>query len=240
VSGAIAGAQVESTEACWHWDGLDGLPRLLRAYLQRHCRDANDVEDVVQETLMRAARARGRLREDQCLEGWSLRIARNVWKDRLRARARLRQVQESELVLGALEAPTDVEESLVLQGQVWERELVQRLIQESLQGLPAADRELLSAWSRRSSGRGELARQQGITPTLLKVRLYRARRRLHVALRGRLALSSSTPLSQAPLSQAPLSRDPRPQAGAAPGALRSLSPASALAAGVCDRECSAC
>ncbi len=218
MSGAIARAQVGSAESGWSWDGLDGLPRLLRAYLQRHCRDANDVEDVVQETLIRAARARAWLRDDQCLEGWSLRIARNVWRDRLRARARSRQVQESELELGVLEAPMEVEESLVLQGRVWERELVERHIEESMKGLPIADRELLLAWSRRSSGRGALARQQGITPTLLKVRLYRARRRLRAALRGRLALSSSAPLPEAGF---PL--------GASPSAGR-----------VCDRECSAC
>ena len=62
------------------WDGLEEMRDSLRAFLVRHCTDENDIEDVIQETFLRAARYRRR-RPVQCLRPWAMRIALNVLAD---------------------------------------------------------------------------------------------------------------------------------------------------------------
>src|SRR5262249_2916342 len=49
------------------WYGLEELRPLLRNFLRRHCRDGFELEDVVQETLLRAARYRGSLSDSRNL-----------------------------------------------------------------------------------------------------------------------------------------------------------------------------
>jgi RNA polymerase sigma-70 factor, ECF subfamily len=68
---------------------------LARAHLDRlygFCvhltNDANDAEDLVQETLMHAMRAYGDLRDPSRAKGWLFAIATNAWRDRARARGR--------------------------------------------------------------------------------------------------------------------------------------------------------
>lgn len=50
--------------------------------------DPHDAEDLVQETLIRAMRAYGDLRDTSRAKGWLFAIATNVWRDLFRARGR--------------------------------------------------------------------------------------------------------------------------------------------------------
>lgn len=187
MSGAIAPMRgSRRSPAPLAWEGLDELAERLREQLGRWCADANDAEDVVQETLLRVAHRRAGLRDPERLYGWSLRIARNLWRDRLRSRARRPSLGESEVDLALLEAPSAGEDDLVLEGQAWEPERVHGWMRESLQRLREDDRSLLSDWSTGPSRLRELASRHGVEPAVLKVRLYRARSRLREVLARRL------------------------------------------------------
>jgi RNA polymerase sigma-70 factor (ECF subfamily) len=64
-----------------HLDGLYG-------YCMRLCGRPPDAEDLLQETLVRALRSHGGLREADRLRPWLFTIATNAWRDRQRARGR--------------------------------------------------------------------------------------------------------------------------------------------------------
>jgi RNA polymerase sigma-70 factor (ECF subfamily) len=58
-------------------------PRVYRFAL-RLCNDRHAAEDLTQETLLRAWRQRGRLRDPRAFQVWLFRIAVNLWNDQLR------------------------------------------------------------------------------------------------------------------------------------------------------------
>jgi RNA polymerase sigma-70 factor (ECF subfamily) len=60
----------------------------LYGYCLRITRNPADAEDLVQETLLRAIRAHGDLRDPGRLKGWLYAIATNAWRDIARARGR--------------------------------------------------------------------------------------------------------------------------------------------------------
>jgi RNA polymerase sigma-70 factor (ECF subfamily) len=66
------------------------LPHLdrLYGYCVRLINDPVDAEDLLQETLLRAMRAYGDLRDVGRTKGWLFTIATNSWRDALRARGR--------------------------------------------------------------------------------------------------------------------------------------------------------
>ena len=174
-----------------HWGGLEGLEPELRRYLRRRCRDASEEDDVVQETLLRAARYRPSLLEPDRLGGWSQRIAANVLRDRRRRESRLAGGEWGAAGLDALPDPDEggaEEERLVRVGEVdLELGVVLGHLERALRGLRERDRRVLRSYYQRGGGTARVARELGIARGLVKVRLYRARQRLGVALRQRLA-----------------------------------------------------
>jgi RNA polymerase sigma-70 factor (ECF subfamily) len=60
----------------------------LYGFCVRLTGDPSDAEDLVQETLLRAMRAYGDLREPSRAKGWLFAIATNTWRDLFRARGR--------------------------------------------------------------------------------------------------------------------------------------------------------
>ena len=178
------------------WDGLEELRPTLQRYLARRCRDTGELDDVVQETFLRAARYRGRLIQAQSLRGWALRIALNVLHD-LRRREEPARVAEATRIsaddprAGAdLPCVDDEDEELEL---CFERYLVPRdvalaLLRSALLGLRVEERQLLAAYYGPTGGPELAALQLSIPRELVKVRVFRLRRRLRAALRRRLAL----------------------------------------------------
>ena len=57
---------------------LQELEADLREYLARRCRDASEVDDVLQEVFVAALRHHTELRDDQRLAAWLWAIARNA------------------------------------------------------------------------------------------------------------------------------------------------------------------
>lgn len=60
----------------------------LYGYCVRLASDPSDAEDLLQETLLRAMRGYGDLREAQSAKSWLFAIATNCWRDAARARNR--------------------------------------------------------------------------------------------------------------------------------------------------------
>lgn len=177
-----------------NWLGLDDLRTDLVRFLGRRCRDSNEVDDVIQETMLRAARYRHGLDKAACLRGWCLRIARNVLADRHRRRHRNLGKSVAPELLDSIEArdTQHVEGGTVALGN-WrmDRRVAIEWITAELGGLSLQDRNVLTSYYGGNGNSGETSRECGIPQRLVKVRLFRARRKLLQGMRKRMALSSN-------------------------------------------------
>lgn len=183
----------------WSQPEFEGIDDSLRATLCKHVEDRNELDDVLSETYLRAVRYQGRLRDPERLRGWLLRIARNVLADRRRIASRwmnCRFGEDSEQAGVVAEPVEEVgEESLPLEMgayRVAEEDAVALLNQE-LAALPAPDRRLLDSFYGGSASCRETGEELGLPRHVVKVRLFRARRRLARLLRQRLALRNANP-----------------------------------------------
>lgn len=178
---------IAATGAC-SWSGLFDLMPTIRWYVTRRCGNDAEVDDVLQETLLRAARYRASLADQARLRPWVLRIAVNVLHDRARSEARLPRTDVDADVFDALEGREAIPGELVDEaGVAVEDDLVgrgylARHLRGALDELRDLDRQLLIG---RYSSRDDARRLRPSGPN--KVRLYRARRRLISALRARIA-----------------------------------------------------
>jgi RNA polymerase sigma-70 factor (ECF subfamily) len=172
------------------WQGLEPLRQPLVLFLARHCRDTSELDDVVQETFVRAARFRGDVRDERAITAWAMKIAFHVLADR---RRRERRSAASSLPgsccedLGDLPAQSEEEGGEFVVGS-WlvDRDAALALLERALERLPPADRRILEAYYG-DGGRRAAARRCRIPAALVKVRLYRARGRLVAAMRVLLA-----------------------------------------------------
>jgi RNA polymerase sigma factor (sigma-70 family) len=171
------------------WEGLEEMREGLQGFLSRQCSDDNDIEDTIQETFLRAARYR-RSHRVRNLRPWATRIALNVLADARRRGVRTQAApaspDPSELCERVESSPADAAQRI---DDIWlEGDAAGELLQHSLGGLREGDRRLLDVYyggEQRTSVAGE---ECGIPQRLVKVRLYRARKRLLTALRLEVAL----------------------------------------------------
>jgi len=182
----------ELVEPATAWSGLECLREDLQRFLVRRCRDDSEVDDVVQETLLRAARYRRGLRDRQRLKGWAMRIAGNVLADHVRRDQRDRRRGVDELV-DSLEAPTEeVDVDVWVQCGSWlvEKSEALALLEGELADLRPEDRLVLTSFYGGRQSCRDTAMECGIPGDLVKARLFRARRRLLRALRRRFSLDA--------------------------------------------------
>jgi RNA polymerase sigma factor (sigma-70 family) len=177
---------------------------MLRAYLRRRCRDRGEVEDVLQETLLRAARYRATLSDTKYLRTWTMRIAVNVMNDRVRRLRRRHHVERDDELLDRLEGrepiPGDVEPEAELHvgTLVVDRNVALSHLAAVFGELRSADRAVLRSYYEGKQSCAQTADECGIPSELVKVRLFRARRRLLRALHRRLATISTKERSRSP------------------------------------------
>jgi len=169
------------------WEGLEEMRDALRAFLVRQSSDENEIEDVIQETFLRAARYR-RAHNVQSLRPWAMRIALNVLAD---ARRRVPRTQ----VLGELDEsnvpataanPSPADRAYRVGGAWLDGEAACALLGRALRELSVADRQLLGSFYGGGCTTRRTALECGIPRHLVKVRLYRARQRLQRALEARI------------------------------------------------------
>lgn len=162
------------------WHSIDTLEPSLRRFLFHRCRDEGEVDDVIQETFLRAARYRESLKDPKRLRSWAFRIAANVVADRIRLDARLIRVRDSEKHLAELPSPdSQADEPLVeVGGQGEAREEVLAVLEEALERLRSRDRRLIESFYGGAGSCRETADACSVPEDVVKVRLYRARTRL--------------------------------------------------------------
>jgi len=183
------------------WRGLEELRPALMSWLAGRCRDESEAEDVIQETFMRAARYRGSLVEPGRLQAWTQRIARNVLTDLVRRECRLRRATAGEQPLDELEcresreSRESEEQDPDLRCGNWIVERGQALgtMAGAFAEMRDDDRQVLGSFYWGGESCHETAAECGIPRELVKVRLFRARRRLLRVLHRRFALGSGRP-----------------------------------------------
>jgi uncharacterized protein len=138
----------------------------------------DEVEDVMQETFLRAYLGISRLRDADRFGGWLCGIGVNLAKMRLRQRA-----ARPSVAVGGVAAAVDLEE----------RELL-HTVQDAVALLPPGQRDVVLMHYLEDLSCEEIARLLGTTPGAIRVRLHRAR----AQLRKELAPLASAPLIPTP------------------------------------------
>ena len=141
----------------------------------RFLRGTHDVDEVVQEALVRAWRRRATCRGDDQMP-WMRQIARN---EALRLIARSRRRSEHEL----LEEGEPVVSVAYADAVQTEEDLLLRMdVAQLVGGLSVADRQLLALRYEHDLTQPEVAQMLGIPEGTVKIRLHRLRGRLRKAL----------------------------------------------------------
>jgi len=175
------------------WTDLDQVQPHLQAFLASRIKDQNDVDDLLQETLLRAARFRAANPEPDNLTAWIVRIAENVLTEHHRRRSR-RPVREVELeFLDALEGPElpGAEEDGAPPWSAGPAPLEAQLLLECVGGalreLEPHDQEVLDRFYSGAGCCREVAQELELESAVVKSRLHRARARLAELVAQRLA-----------------------------------------------------
>ena len=157
---------------------LDLLDPLYGAAL-RLTRNADRAQDLVQDTFLKAIRARDRSTPGSNLKAWLYTLLHNTWRNRQRDRARSRVVFDSEVVEEAAEgvglgpaSPADSPETLLL------RATLDADLQAALDAMPEAFREVVWLRDVDELSYQEIATVIGAPIGTVMSRLHRARKQL--------------------------------------------------------------
>ncbi len=175
------------------WAVLVALRPAVLSFLRHRCRDEHQAEDLAHDTIIRAARHRTCLSLVARPRAWAIQIAANVQRDHARreSRQRLSPPDHPVLVglLGSEPIPGDLEPAVLyeIEGHTLDGEDLIGEVRALWGELPSRDRAVLSSYYSDEGSTRAAAEACGISHGLVKVRLFRARRRLELAVRARLA-----------------------------------------------------
>jgi RNA polymerase sigma-70 factor, ECF subfamily len=156
----------------WNWNVMRAVA-VREAW--RYLGAAHDVDEVVQEALVRAWRRRATCHGADRMP-WMRQIARN---EALRLLERRRRRSEFELLDDETLLATVADEEAV---QAQEGMLLRMEVEQVVGCLSVADRQLLALRYERDLTQPEVARMLGIPEGTVKIRLHRLRGRLRKAL----------------------------------------------------------
>lgn len=155
---------------------LDHLTRCQGARLlavgRRHCRTEEEAEDAVQDALVSASLHLQDYRGEGAVDGWVVRMV-------ARACGRMRRGRKNDAGLHADDVELSGDDDPELDAQ---RAEVARALNEALSDLDPVDRSVL--WLAEGAGwtGPEIAAQIGATPTAVRARLSRARKKMRERL----------------------------------------------------------
>ena len=150
--------------------------RIVRGHLPRR----NSEEDLSQEVFMKVFARINQWRADRPLEHWVSRVAVNTCLDALRwqkRRPEVRWADLSEAEAGVLDNVLHDESEATSGDLVAARELAQKL----LETLKPTDRLVVTMMDMEGRSVADVQRHTGWSATLVKVRVFRARRKLRKA-----------------------------------------------------------
>ena len=178
-----------SMEALALLDGLYGMALRLT-------RDRDRAQDLVQDTYLKAFRARKRFEHGTNLKAWLFTILQNTWRNRRRDQARARVEFDSEIVDAAGAAPdgpvtssAESPEVLLLRAD-FDAEL-----KAALDELPEAFREAVWLRDVEELTYQEIADVLGVPIGTVMSRIARGRKQLHHLLQSVLSPRELTPTS---------------------------------------------
>jgi RNA polymerase sigma-70 factor (ECF subfamily) len=150
----------------------------IRVFARRRLSTASEAEDVAQETMRRVLEAlrQGRLRAPEALPAFVFQTARNICLHRHRSVRRQGQAFERLRRWLTLVEPTpDPLADILADGRRGQ-------VQSALTRLDGGDRDLLRMSYFQALDTAEVARRLQVTPGAVRVRRYRALRRLRAIL----------------------------------------------------------
>lgn len=153
---------------------LDGLSGRMRSFLRRRLpRALDDVEDILQETLLAVHNARHTYRDDQPLTAWLHAIARYKLMDFFRAHARRE----------ALHDPIDDNDDIFVDSDV-EPADAKRDVRQLLQSLPDRHRLPIECVRLEGLSVAETAQRTGMSESAVKIGVHRGLHALARRIRG--------------------------------------------------------
>ena len=155
--------------------------------LIRACGNREDAEDVLIESLLKAYRSLGQLRESNSFRPWLAQIGRRVcWQ--------LKQ-REALLPLMQLSAMEEEGREVAAAGPSVEmsaaRSQMKALLEKAVQSLPKAERQVYELRDLEELSGDETAARLKITPAAMKSRLHRARAGIRRSMDALLSQSAS-------------------------------------------------
>lgn len=157
-------------------DDEEAFSELVRRYSEKAFRVAvavlgnrEEAEDAVQECFLRVVRARASYRSEASFSVWLFTLLRNVCRNELRRRSRVPKKEES--LFATPEAAADPSEAAELREEA-------AAARAAFEGLPAADREILTLRIHGGLAFSEIAAACGLSTEATKKRAYRALERL--------------------------------------------------------------
>lgn len=149
------------------------LEQRLRPFVARRVQSAADVDDVVQDVLLRMHRGLGALRDEERFGPWVYRVARNAVLDHRRRAQRLPAADpdsvSDEAIIEGVEALDDAEAVLA------------SYVATFVAMLPSPYREALTLTELEGLTQREAAEMLGVSLTAMKSRVARGRRELRKA-----------------------------------------------------------
>ncbi len=142
----------------------------LRGWLRGRVRDPESIDDLCQESFLRAFREIRKLRDASRFSAWLYGIALNVLRDHLRKEARRRSLITFTDEIEKVESPT-VDEGA-------EKKLAAEELLQAIRDLPERLREPLLLRHSRNLSYREIGEILGIRENTVQVRIFRARKLL--------------------------------------------------------------
>jgi RNA polymerase sigma-70 factor (ECF subfamily) len=158
-------------------DALSHLDNLYGAAL-RLARNADQAQDLVQETYLKAFRAAHRFEAGTNLKAWLFTILHNTWRNTIRDRGRDPVEVDSEVVERAADAGPRSESP----EQAMLRQTLDKGLREALDGLPPAFRQAVWLRDVEEFSYAEIARMLEVPIGTVMSRISRGRRLLHARL----------------------------------------------------------
>lgn len=186
-------------------DEMDEIERVFRRYSPRISYffahrgfSPEDCRDLTQETFLRALNGIEGFRGDANLETWLLRIATNVWKNRIRSkRAAKRNAPETSLGSETDQGEGSTSDRLAMadrrpspEAELLARER-SRLLREAIDELPKRMKRCVILRIQWDLKYREIAAIMQVSVDTVKTQLYQARQRLKDVLQGNIDLDLS-------------------------------------------------
>ena len=151
----------------------DIAPRLMRFLLANGC-PHDKASDITQESFIRIWNKRDELGPDDSVSGLVFRIAQNLRIDEFRRSSREQLVDEYD----DSNVPTVTDDNELPQ----DKEYVRRCIRKAVSDLPEEFRVCYTMLNLGGMSIKEISQQLGISESLVKVRIHRAKEKLRTAL----------------------------------------------------------